>query len=286
MSIAARIGLLLLAVCAAGAAVFLFPPLAFPHDDSPFNWIPFAIVAAVAVATSAVLIWSFFRKDRAPDFLRLLRGRLLERRGMCYVITPAVRGNVFTLQVHFQNRYAGDCSALLQIQPATQFVTGRRRDLRPLTIEFHCPGGAFGIVVIPWGIPSAYQGKRQKLDLTGDTAYLTSRQRLLRIRSGAAMPPPGTARGSSASNVLALLLGGILGLWLQEAATRRGASPVQTSFRLPAGVAKEVPTDVEPTMAVLWRPGMPVDDTLSNTPGMPELPYEFIRRWEFEAQAL
>ncbi len=75
--------------------------LVFMNDR--VNWAAFSGMLTLMFGSLGLLLWSLFRRDKAPDYLKNVRGPLLERDGFCFkVLASSVKGRCY-LDLHFQS---------------------------------------------------------------------------------------------------------------------------------------------------------------------------------------
>jgi hypothetical protein len=189
-----------------------------------------------------LLIWSEFRRDRAPDFLRRHAKKYFERDGFCFSVRSSVKDGRFAWQILFQNRYERPCKALVAFRPSAQLFG--RNDLGHAGVEIDCDGGAFGVATIPYGIPSNHQGKKQQFDLIAVTQFPGGKGKMLRFRDGMAVGKQHKSGLDTAVTALSVLA---LHPHFTHAATFK--------LRLPDNVQGEASGAVQ--QQILWRPGDP-----------------------------
>lgn len=125
-----------------------------------------------------LLAWTYLRPDILPDFLKGLRGRRMERDGLCLLCAGASHEGVFTLMVFFQNRHTGRCLARVILSP----ISAYQLDV-PL-LELDCPGGGFGVALVPWLVPPESRGHDISFRLFSRPEYPEGRGRMVRFRDG------------------------------------------------------------------------------------------------------
>jgi len=193
----------------------------------------------------ALLVWADFRRDRVPDILRTRVKKYFERDGFCFAVLPSVKDGRFAWQVLFQNRYERPCNTLVAFRPGTGFVGFGRADLGEVRIEISCDGGGFGCATIPYGIPLAYQGKKQQFELIAVSQFPEGKGKMLRFRDGMRVGKHHKSSADMAVTALSVL-----------ALHPHFTHPARFKLRLPERVSTEAVG--EQNQQVLWRPGEPM----------------------------
>lgn len=213
--------------------------------DGQFYWpVDIGVTAATALCVLA-LLWSMFRRDKAPDFLRQAFGGYYERAGFTFACALHQRGELLYLAIYFQNRYERACRAQVILQAKEGFAF-LRRTVESLVIPIECEGGAFGVSLVPWGIPHSRQGTVQTLEVAAYVEYPYGRGKMLRFRDGANVGNATVDAWKTVGTVIAAMGGTIV--------IHR---PAQLRLTLPVGVATEIDGDARITSQTLWRPGSP-----------------------------
>jgi hypothetical protein len=120
--------------------------LVFMNDR--VNWAAFAGMVTLMLGSFGLLLWSLFRRDKAPDWLKAVRGPSFERDGLCFkVLVASVKGRCY-LDLHFQTRYERPSRAMIVLQPSKGFFL-IRPGLASVTVEIDCPAGGYGVASIP-----------------------------------------------------------------------------------------------------------------------------------------
>ena len=212
------------------------------------NWTVFAGMVALTVGSLGLLIWSLFRRDKVPDFLKKVPGPLLERDGFCFKLLANRRKGLCTLDLHFQNRYDLPTRALVVIQPSKGFFLNRP-DLAGMTVEVDCPEGAYGVTAVPWPVVKKFQGKVQSLDVGADVLHPEGKGKMIRYKGGGQVGPAGRDTWGIVMTV-AGALGGMIVL----------TSPAKLKLKLPADVEESVSDDLPITTEIVWKLGDAVVD--------------------------
>jgi hypothetical protein len=196
----------------------------------------------------ALLVWSEFRPDRAPDFLRRKARKYFDGNGLCFAVLPLVHNGGFAWHIPFQNRFERPCKALVAFRPAARGFGFGRPNLSEVRIELDCDGGAFGFATVPYGVPSEYHGKQLRFELIAVAHYPGGKGKMLRFRDGLAV---GKHHKSAADTALALLTT----IALHPHFTHSAAF----GLRLPESISTEAVGGA--TQQIIWRPGDPIPKT-------------------------
>ncbi len=122
------------------------------------NWSASAGFLTLMLSSLGLLLWSLFRRDKAPDFLKKVPGPALERDRFCFkVLANAVKGRCY-LDLDFQSRYERPSRAIVVLQPSKGFFL-MRPGLASMIVEIDCPGGGYGMTSVPWPVAKKFQGK-------------------------------------------------------------------------------------------------------------------------------
>jgi len=206
--------------------------------------------------------WWYFsaarRPENLPDMLLQETGKYFEREGFCFAPKLEVIDGCSWLKVIFQNRYSGHVSAKVVIRPPQRTFWFGRHKLPDIGVNIECPGGAFGVIRVPFPIQARYQGRSINFDLGADREYPQGKGALLRFREGRVV---GSIRKMTSGYTAALF---VLGPWVALALLAL-AQKAQAKLRLPEDVAETAPADAEAQIEILWQPDLP-------TGGFPVLP--------------
>lgn len=194
----------------------------------------------------AVILWAATRRDKAPDFLRRLFGDSFERDGFCFVVTPNLAGDVFVLNVYYQNRYARLCHARVVLMRRTMPPSKRV----PWSMDIDCEGGAFGVARIPWSVPAPFQGASHKLVLYATVNYPQGRGKMLRFKEGGSVGAP-PAKPFSFRYIMGKAVFGVFAL----GGLIIGSTPATVTLNVPSGVAEWPPGQKHASAVTFWRPG-------------------------------
>ena len=188
-------------------------------------------LAAVATAgLAAVVIAGLLRKDKAPDLLWEIVGPYYEAHGFCFGLGTATELGHAVLRIYYQNRYARSCHARIELEPRRGLIF--RPALEPISVEFDCVGGEFGVVHVPWAVPATNQGKQIQIVAALRAMYPEGRGEMLRFRSAASPRPP------------------MSGIW--RFAPMRGMPGIEVL--LPEGVVEELPPKACIRRETMWLP--------------------------------
>jgi hypothetical protein len=224
----------------------------FVFTSDRVNWTAGAGFLSLLVGSVGLLMWSLFRRDKAPDFLKKVPGKLLERDSLCFkVVSNPVKGRCY-LDLHFQGRYDRPCRAVVVLQPSKGFFL-TRPGLASMTVSIDCPAGGYGVTSVPWPVAKKYQGKVQSLDVGADVEYPEGRGKMIRYRGGAQLRTAGTDTFKAVMTVAAILT---VSAGMGVAALLR--NPVRVKLRLPVDVEESVDDDLPILTKVVWKVGHPV----------------------------
>ena len=198
-----------------------------------------AVRAGAPVAAAALATVLFLAPRREPaDLLAGVVPSYFERGGLCFGPKFVTEGGSCYLCVYFQNHFRGHATARIEIRPAATGWFGLGGPaLAPADVAIECPGGAFGVAWMQYGVPKSQQGRRAGFRLAASVDY----------RHG-----PGERLSSSSGTPVGPLRGG-----------RPGAA--RAWIVLPTGVPEVGPARVEVETTILWQPDLP-------TGGFPVLP--------------
>ena len=214
---------------------------AYPTDRG--SWAPFVATVSITIGSLGILLWSLFRRDKAPDHLKSLPGGLFERDGFCFkLMTRPKKGRCY-VDLYFQSRYDRPSHAMVVLQPSRGFFLARP-DLSTMTIEVDCPAGGHGVTSVPWSVGKKFQGKAQSLDVAADVFYPGGKGAMIRYRGGVQV---GTAGFDTWNAVLTVAgaMGGMIVLKTKAKAT----------LGLPTDVEESVADDLSITTTILWNLG-------------------------------
>ncbi len=218
------------------------------------NWTAFSGMVALAVGSLGLLLWSLFRRDKAPDFLKKIQGRLLERDSLCFkVIANPVKGRCY-LDLHFQNRYERPSQAMVVLQPSKGFFL-TRPDVAGMTVEIECPAGGYGVTSVPWPIAKKFQGKTQLLDVGADVRYPEGKGRMIRFRGGLQVNSAGRDVWRTVITVAGAMAGSIGGMIVLS-------KPAKVKLKFPVDVEESVDDDLPISTKIVWKLGDAPDQSL------------------------
>jgi hypothetical protein len=213
--------------------------MVFMNDQ--VNWGAFAGMLALALGSLGLILWSLFRRDKAPDFLKKVGGPALEHDGFCFkLIVNPVKGRCY-LDVHFQSRYERPSRARVVLQPSKGFFL-TRPGLTSMTVEMECPAGGYGVTSVPWPVAKAFQGNAQWLDVGADVIYPEGKGKMIRYRGGMQVGGTGTEAWKTILTVSAALAGAIV-----------ISRPAKVKLKFPTDVEESVDDDLLITTKIAWR---------------------------------
>jgi hypothetical protein len=227
--------------------------LVFMNDR--VNWPALAGMLSLMFGSLGILLWSLFRRDKAPDFLKTIPGRMLERDGFCFkVVVNALKGTCY-LDLHFQSRYARPTRAMVVFQPSEGFFLVRP-GLASMTVEIECPAGSYGVTSLPWPVGKKFQGKSQSLDVGAKVQYPQGRGKMIRYRGGLQVGRAGFDTWRVILTVAAAL-GGVVVL----------SKPAKVKLKLPVNVEESVDDEAPISTKIIWRLGDPTVQSVAHEGG-------------------
>jgi hypothetical protein len=206
------------------------------------------------VITLIVLMVRLHRTpDRARDFLREMfkKQKRFECSGLGLAFEMEDRGGIAHLVVYFQNRYAHPCKCRLGFRQIKSLSLSKQ-PLYQAGVDIECPGGAFGVQAIPFGVPEKWQGKKVMIEIIGMNHYATGTGEMLRLRPERQINESGNAT-SSGIVLLAFLAGGVVGALAAQ------GNAVRVQMRFPKPVQPMIDLDASPHTEILWEPGDEID---------------------------
>ena len=198
------------------------------------------------------LIWLLVKESRRPDTLPDLLhanvGAYFERNGICFAPVIETAHGVCVLAFYFQNRFSRAAKARIAMRPIRSLLRIRSTTLPAISVSIECPGGAFGLVRIPFSIPIAHQGKPHTFHIAAENTYFLDHGVRLRRSRGQAVGPICDLRlwHRVAEAIFGLVLFGL----------SRTMSPARVRLTLPCDVVETAP-EGEPHLQILWEPDAP-----------------------------
>ncbi len=215
------------------------------------NWPAFGGMLTLAIGSLGLLIWSLFRRDKAPDFLKAVPGKMLERDGFCFkLLANPVKGRCY-LDLYFQSRYEGPSRAIVVLVP-TKDIFVLRPGVASMTVEIECPAGGYGMTSVPWPVARKAQGKSRWIDVGADVAYPEGRGKMIRYRGGLQVRTAGNDALRTAAAVMAVLT---VGLAMGGAVVMM--RPARVKLRFPVDVEESVDDDLPILTKIVWKLGDP-----------------------------
>lgn len=216
--------------------------------SKPVIW-TLRVAAPVGVVIVSFLLWKFSRRpDRLPDLLRDTVGRYFEQSGLCFAPRLEVLSGHCFICLYFQNRHAGEAVARVQFLPPLRSFSVGRHPLPQVTYDLACPGGAFGVVRVPFPVPRKYQGTRVQYEVGADVEYPQGRGKLLRYAEGVRVGR--TRHLSQAYQLLETVVGLFFGFLSVS-------GPSRAPLQLPTEVLETGPDFFIPSPQILWQPDQP-----------------------------
>ncbi|TVQ63145.1 MAG: hypothetical protein EA378_02305 [Phycisphaerales bacterium] len=139
--------------------------------------------------TSAFALYEFKIRDQAPDRLaQVAPGAYFERDGLCF--RPLIRVSHeeggrqrAEISLYYQNRYAGECEAIIHLRPPERTVCSHRGG-RDIHVALRVGGGAFGVVHQPVAVAPESQGQPVEFELAAAVRWIRGQGDQLRSRCG------------------------------------------------------------------------------------------------------
>ncbi|QDU88092.1 hypothetical protein Pla175_14630 [Pirellulimonas nuda] len=152
-------------------------------DRHPDQLIWYGRVGSILVGLASVcgLLALTYRRDKAFDYLYGQVGKYLDRGGLCFGFAFGVNDGAATLNLFFQNRFDRPCETVVALRQVPGWM--EVNDQNEVQVSFACPGGAFGVVEIPFGVPQQFQGKTQKYYVGASTMFPEGKGVQLRFRN-------------------------------------------------------------------------------------------------------
>lgn len=214
---------LAVALLAAGGAAWVVP-----LELTTAVWIV-RVAAPVAAAGIACGLLFTAPPRKAPDLLASVTTVYFDRGGFCFTPRFVTDGGSCYLCLYFQNHFRGHATARIELRPPGLWFGLSGPVLAGADVSIECPGGAFGVAWMQYGVPRAQQGKHIVFRIAANVAYpLGPGERLLPSRGTHVGPLRGVRPGTSRA-------------WI----------------RLPTGVPDVGPAKVDVQVAILWQPDLP-----------------------------
>jgi hypothetical protein len=205
-----------------------------------------APVAMVWIAWKMARLHAEAKRFAVPDQLYELGGKYFEAKGFCFAPTVGTledgRGQ---LAIYFQNNCERPVEAKVKMLPPVRSFRMSRHPLPHVEMNVTCPGGAFGVVRVPFPVPAKYAGRRMSFDVAADVRYPAGRGRRLRSRTGTRVGE--TRRMRHGYQLLTALVFLAFGLIVHD-------RPASARLCLPATRPEDGPTDRPLETEILWTP--------------------------------
>ena len=215
------------------------------------NWAVFSGMLTLMLGSLGLLLWSLFRRDKAPDYLKSVPGPMLERDGLCFkMLISSVKKRCY-VDLHFQSRYERPSRAMVLLQPSKGFFLVRP-GLESMTVEIECPAGGYGVTSVPWPVAKKFQGKTQSLDVGADVFYPEGRGKMIRYRGGLQV---GTA-GFDTWRAILTVAGAMGGMIVLSRAAK-------VKLKLPVDVDESVDDDLPISTKIVWKLSDPSDHAVN-----------------------
>jgi hypothetical protein len=183
-----------LAACAAWLA---------PLRPTPAVWALRLAAPVFAAALVSVLHFALPADGQAPDLLARVTPNYFERGGLSFAPRFVTDGGSCYLCLYFQNRFAGHASARLELRPPQGWFGLSPAAVAGMTVSLECPGGAFGVAWMQYGVPRSEQGKSVAFHVAANVGYPGGRgRRLCASRGTTGGPLRGDRPGASRAWIL------------------------------------------------------------------------------------
>jgi hypothetical protein len=218
-------------LCALAAALLAVGVVAWvaPLDGTAVVWAVRVAVPVGAAALLVVLLLVPLGSRQGQDLLARVVPDYFERGGFCFGPRFVTDGGSCYFCVYFQNHFSGPATVKIDIRPDAGWFGLNRPPLAGADVSVECPGGAFGVAWMQYGVPRELQGQRVEFRVAAGVDYLQGRGRRLSPGAGT---PVGPLRGP-----------------------RPGAS--QFWMTMPVDVPVVGPARVEVSASILWQPDLP-----------------------------
>jgi hypothetical protein len=200
------------------------------------------------------IAWRLYRivrqPETVPDLLGELGGKYFESNGLCFGAifeTHEEHGSI--VSIYFQNRYDGHASARVMLQPPGRPFWSRKPPVPTVGAIIECPGGAFGVVRLPFDIPDCHRGASVRFRVGADTKYSKGRGEMLRFRNGIRVGSIDMlAVGSQVAATILMLFLGLIYV----------SSPAYVTVTLPADAGEKRRDPARQGIReILWEPNAP-----------------------------
>lgn len=85
-------------------------------------WTVRILFTAVSAALFLLLLRALFKKDLAPDYIRMVSGSVFERSGFQFATEPIHLEDHCCFRIWYQNRHAKPCTARILLTPQKTFL--------------------------------------------------------------------------------------------------------------------------------------------------------------------
>ncbi len=148
------------------------------------------LALSLLLMASAFALYEFKIRDVASDRLaQVAPGVYFECDGLCF--RPLVRvtreggreAQRAEISLYYQNRYAGECEAIIHLRPPERTVCSHRGG-RDIHVALRVGGGAFGVVHQPVAVAPEAQGMPVEFELAAAVRWVRGQGDQLRSRRG------------------------------------------------------------------------------------------------------
>jgi hypothetical protein len=211
------------------------------QPDVEWRIIPMFFLPVTALTLFAIWLCSTPTSPyQAPDILgeRFSPDACFDIEGLCFLHRFDVAEGMFWLEIYYQNRFTGPCSAAFDVAPMEGFP--------PMHVSFECEAGEVGVIRQPWAVPRDRQGTIMIFDVYAKATYPLGRGEMIRPELAERRLGAGGNETAKMAVAAAMLMVGHVHL---PAGPRGG----KVELRLPENVAETIPPEIQQRREILWR---------------------------------
>jgi hypothetical protein len=160
------------------------------RDIPPSLTVHRAVSASLVVLLGAALFYALTIEDKLPDELgKRTAGLYFEAEGLCFApllrVVPHAGGQRAEISLYYQNRYSGDCEAVIHLRPEVPGSVFSHAGARDVHFAFMVEGGAYGVVHQPVAVHPARQGSPMRFLVAAVVRYPRGHGERQRSKRGA-----------------------------------------------------------------------------------------------------